>query len=568
MSTTDHGNVNLRWACALVKGLVSSGVRHVVISPGSRSTPLVLACAECPHLRIWVQPDERCAAFFALGIGRGRQGPTAVIATSGTAPANWYPAVIEASQDLQPLILVSADRPVELQDCGASQTIDQTRLFGNHVRGYFALSEPRDSDEALRHTCSVGSRAGERCRWPLPGPVHINVPYHEPLVPVVILSRQNWNGAVRVTDYPSVEPAPEDVNELAKSLSGRRGLIAVGRNAYSPALGGALSTLARKLSCPVLVDPLSGLRFGAHDRSRMLTHYDAFLRRHPFVDSVAPEWVLHLGGVLTSAFLQQYLEHTAPSDVALIVPYGPWPDPGHRATRVLHADPLLLVRALAAQELHPATDKWLDAFLAEEERAAELSKRGQVPLEAEVIDVIARNSASGTVIFAGNSTIIRDMDDFLSGGSQDLTLVGKRGASGIDGNVSIVLGIAAATTRKVVGLIGDLALYHDMNGLLAARDVNALLIVFNNGGGAIFSYLPQAGLADFERYWLTPTGLELEQVAYLYGLRHRRVSDAQDFELAFDELLDTLGTGLIEVMIDREESVRRHKEYWDRVVAH
>ncbi|MFQ6022328.1 MAG: thiamine pyrophosphate-dependent enzyme [Acidiferrobacterales bacterium] len=186
-------------------------------------------------------------------------------------------------------------------------------------------------------------------------------------------------------------------------------------------------------------------------------------------------------------------------------------------------------------------------------------------MEAAVLEGVARRAPTGSAIFGGNSMVIRDLDSFFSGGGQAFTLLGNRGASGIDGNMSTVLGVAAASPAPVIGLLGDLALYHDMNGLIAAKDLSATLVVFNNGGGAIFGYLPQSTLPDFERYWLTPSGLDFAQVAKLYGLRHWRVHDGRAFDTALVESLEGAGVGLIEVVVDREDSVKRHRAYWRRV---
>lgn len=560
----DQAASNLRWAHALIEGLVQSGVAHAVISPGSRSTPLTLACAGHPDLRTWVAPDERSAAFLALGLSKAGGVPAAVVATSGSAPGNWYPAVIEAAYDAVPLLLLSADRPEPLQACGANQTIDQTRLFGQHVRAFFALPEADDSEAGLRHASTRAAQAVDRSRWPYPGPVHINVPLREPLVPTgAPAAGSSGPRTVAHIRYPPPEPAPADLAELAAWLSGRRGLIVCGRGLYGEGFAATVAELAGCLACPVLADPLSGLRFGDHDRSRILSHYDTFLRAESFDASQRPEWVLQLGGVPTSKALQQYIAGLGAGALALVVPHGPWQDPAERGGRILYADPERLCRALARLELLPAPADWGEAFVAQERRvASRLKGSGDLPLEARVLKVLGRRLPEGATLFCGNSMVVRDVDSFLEGGDRALRILGNRGASGIDGNVSTVLGIAAAGGGPVVGLVGDLALYHDMNGLLAARDLNGTLVVFNNGGGAIFGYLPQRILPEFERYWLTPTGLDIAQVARLYGLAYHRAGDVEAFEAALERSLVGPGVDIIEVAIDRAESVTRHQAYW------
>ncbi|MEJ2576397.1 MAG: 2-succinyl-5-enolpyruvyl-6-hydroxy-3-cyclohexene-1-carboxylic-acid synthase [Gammaproteobacteria bacterium] len=565
----DIADLNLSWAATLVEALAHSGVQHAVISPGSRSTPLTLACARHAGIVTWVLPDERTAAFFALGLARGTGTPPMVVATSGTAPANWYPAVIEANQDLQPLVFVSADRPAELQGCGANQTIEQIRLFGTHVRQFVQLPEPVAGNDARRRLRGMIASAADHARWPTPGPVHINTPLHEPLVP---------------RDLPPPSPTPRTspsvhrgagnvpaavVEALAERCAGGRGLIVCGRGDFDNAFAAAVTRLAARLACPILADPLSGLRFGPHDRTRVLGAYDAFLRRAAFVADHRPQWVLGLGAAPVSKALQHYLDASDETDTTLVVPHGPWPDPGRRASRVIHADPTAFCTAMAEAAGPAAPPAWCNAFLDADARARDLLARDPagLPVDLAATGVIGRASPEGSAIFCGNSLVIRDVDTAMHGGRRHLRLVGNRGASGIDGNVSTTLGLAAAWPGPVIGLLGDLALYHDMNGLLAARGLDATLIVFNNGGGAIFEHLPQRSLPDFERFWLTPTALDIARVAALYDLRHARVGTAREFEEAFGRAVATPGVDLIEVAVERDRSLAWHRDYWARVAG-
>jgi 2-succinyl-5-enolpyruvyl-6-hydroxy-3-cyclohexene-1-carboxylate synthase len=563
----DIGELNLRWADALLAGLVGAGLRHAVISPGSRSTPLALACARQARIIDWVIPDERSAAFFALGLSRATGQPCAVISTSGSAPANWFPAVIEASQDLQPLLLLSADRPAELQGCGANQTIDQLRLFGAHVRDFVQLPEPVDREGALRRLHASAAQAIDRSRWPTPGPVHLNVPLHEPLVPAGTPPSIGPQPAPIEASRPTLNPDDAEVEALAHGLSGRRGLIVCGRGDYAADFADAVTRLAGRLDCPILADPLSGLRFGPHDRSRVLTAYDAFLRRRERLESAGPDWVLRLGAAPVSKALQQYLD-TIETETTLVSSRPVWPDPDRRASRVVHADPAMLCHRLSEAVRDAGPAEWIADLRGEDARAARLLDEDRdPPLDLIAPSLIARCAPEGSAIFCGNSMVIRDVDTALRGGPQALRLVGNRGASGIDGNVSTTLGLAAGWPGPVVGLVGDLALYHDMNGLLAARDLNAVLVVFNNGGGAIFEHLPQRRLHEFERYWLTPSGLEIAKIAELYRLRHARVADAETLEAEMRTALARSGVDLIEIAVDRAHSVERHRDYWRRVAG-
>ena len=529
----DVAATNLRWAMALVDGLVSSGVSRAVVSPGSRSTPLALACLRHPRMRTWVQVDERSAAFFALGLAKADRRPAALVCTSGSAPANWFPAVIEANYSLTPLILLTADRPPELRDCGANQTIDQVKLFGGQVRASHELPPAEAAPEALRGLGFLAARAVDQSRWPLPGAVHVNVPLREPLVPAGALPEYEAAARPVAVSYPVMQPPQRDIDRLAAELSGRRGVVVCGAGEYGEDFPSVLAQLAEQLACPVLADPLSSLRFGAMPVSKCLQNY--------------------LG--------------TCPAAVHILAePYGRWPDPLHQTTRLLRAGPAAVCSALLAARPAPAPAAWLADFVAQERRAADLAAENK-PVEAAVIESLLGRLAPGSGLFSGNSMAIRDLDSYAAGGESPLRIVGNRGASGIDGNVSTALGLAAALGKPVAALLGDLAFYHDMNGLLAARGAHITFVVLNNGGGGIFGYLPQAGLEDFERAWLTPTGLDFSHAARMYGLEYRRVSSAGAFDAALAAALEHDGPDLIEVVVAREESLERHRAYWRAVSA-
>lgn len=559
MSTHDLAAANLRWALTLIDGLVAAGVGHAVISPGSRSTPLALACDRHPKIETHVVLDERSAAFFALGLAKAGNSPVAVVGTSGSAPANWFPAVVEANHGAVPLILLSADRPPELRDCGANQTVDQVKLFGGHVRYAFDLGVAESSPEALRHIAMRARQAVGKSRWPLPGPVHLNAPLREPLVPTNIPAfgfsrRQDGD------DLPLLAPSGGAIERLAKAMSGSPGLIVCGGMVDSPNFAAAVAALAERLDCPVLADPLSGMRFGGHDRSRILTHYDAFLRNRDFADSHRPAWVLRFGAMPVSKALQQYLGKQDGACHILIDGHGRQLDPLHQTGIMLHADPAAVCAALLQTPLAAAPPAWLAEFYAMEKMLQE--SPASLPAEAEVVRAMIDRLPPGATLFSGNSMPIRDIDGFSGSGAKPLRIVANRGASGIDGNVSTLLGMAAARQGKIAALLGDLTCCHDIGGLLAARGLDAVLVVLNNGGGGIFGYLPQAGLESFERLWLTPAGLDFAQAAKLYGLEYRRVDMPEEFGPAFSGALEKDAVTLIEVAIDREASIACHQAYW------
>jgi 2-succinyl-5-enolpyruvyl-6-hydroxy-3-cyclohexene-1-carboxylate synthase len=541
---------NLRWAATLMASFAALGLRHAVISPGSRSTPLVLACEGIPALRTWVQADERSAAFLALGLAKGSGAPVALIATSGSAPAHWHPAVIEASMAGIPLLLLSADRPPEQQDCGANQTVDQARLFGTHVRAYLGLPAP---DESLPALPSLAARAFGQTLRPRPGPVHVNLPFREPLVPA---------GEVGI-EAPSVPrlAAPEPAAPVGQPRLEGRGIIVCGSHATPDPE--TVTGLAATLRAPILADPLSGLRFGPHDRSAVCVHADAWCRAKGFTATLKPDWVLSLGGAPVSKPILRFLDSCGARDFRAVDPFGAWPDPLRRATMILLATPEAVCAAL--MDGSPAPDDWLDRF-----RDAEMTCENLLPRhDIGEASVVREAAARAGVLFAGNSMPIRQADAFAGTSGKHLRLLANRGVSGIDGSVSTFLGLAATSPGPAVGLIGDFALFHDMNGLLVARDagLSGVLAVLNNEGGGIFEYLPQAGLPGFARHWLAPTGLAPAKVAALFDLPFRRAAPGAEFAAALSEALAGGGMHLLEVPIDRAASVAAHKAYWAEVVA-
>lgn len=603
----DTGLVNLRFAQTLVDALAAAGVADAVISPGSRSTPLALAFLRQPAIRCTVAIDERCAAFFALGRAKVSGRPVALLCTSGSAPANWYPAVIEAAQGGTPLLLLSADRPAELHGWGANQTIDQLRLFGSHVRASHALEAPQAGFSAdwLQR---LAARAVAESLAPLPGPVHLNLPFREPLLPAA--DPQDWpqpatlpaaapaTNTAALAELPSGRYAPgwtavpdaAAIAATAARLSGRRGVIVCGGGNFPPAFANALLALAAALDCPVFAEPLSGLRFAAINRSHLCVRQESFLRDSAFVASARPDWVLRCGDFPVTKQLQQWLAGSAPAEQIVIAPPGRWNDPQHAATQVLHGDATAILAALAQTVRGAAPSAWRQTFVraeaAVESAAQTLAAALAAPLTAEaavegadrapgrdadfwegvLIPALLARLPENFRVFCGASMAIRDLDSFSGGSRKPLAFLANRGTSGIDGNLSTAAGIAAA--GPTLALVGDLTCTHDIGGLALARGRPLLIVVINNGGGGIFEYLPAAALPEFARGWLTPADADFAHMAATWGIRHQRAATRSAFAAALDEALVTLERGepcLIEAVIDRQHSVARHRAWWQQV---
>lgn len=535
---SDTGTLNFLWSQALVAGLASAGVTHAVLSPGSRSTPLALALLRQPQLHTTVAIDERSAAFFALGMARASRRPVVLLATSGTAPANWLPAVIESSQAGVPLILLSADRPPELQGCGANQTIEQIGLFGNHVRASHALGVPEDGfSPPWLHR--LAARIVEQSQWPHPGPVHINQPFREPLLPMGDIAASKAPPMLRLA-HPQLQPDHDAIAHLATAIADRPGAIVCGELAPTAGLAEAMTALAARLNCPLLAEPLSGLRFGAHDRSRLSVRYNRWLADPTTAERLRPEWVLRFGAFPVTRRLQDYVA-SATSVHALVEPWPCWRDPSHSLTHLLRTDPLAACQALLTATPAAGTDDWLAAFMDQERNATGDDSAWHIPaLLAEL--------PAGMPLFIGNSLAIRQLDSASGSGEKPLLFYGNRGASGIDGNISSALGIAAIHGR-VVALLGDLTTQHDLGGLALAAGRDAIIVIINNGGGGIFDLLPQATLPEFEQGWRTPQQISFKYAAATFGLGYAQANDRETFSNAMKQALAAGGPRLIEVVL-------------------
>jgi 2-succinyl-5-enolpyruvyl-6-hydroxy-3-cyclohexene-1-carboxylate synthase len=562
----DIGLLNLRWAIALADGLVAAGLADLVLSPGSRSTPLALAFLRQPALRCHVILDERSAAFFALGIAKVSGRPAAVLCTSGSAAANWFPAVIEADAGAVPLLLLSADRPPELQGWGANQTIDQKHLFGRHVRAFYEPGAP-DANFSPHYAHHLAARAVSESCWPLPGPVHLNLALREPLLPSAAAS--DWPTA---TKRPTIQRAPARllpdsglIAHLADAMSGRPGAIICGAADYPPGFADAVTALARQLDCPILAEPLSNLRFGEHERHRLSVRYEAFLRNPSFVATYPPQWLLRFGAFPVTRSLQNWLEGGATvleTTQIVVTPDPRWPDPPHSASTILHACSLEACRALRAAKPRPAPAAWGAAFSQAESAVEAIATRYRAldSFEGALIPALLERLPSGHRLFCGNSMAIRDLDAFSGSSPKKLRLFGNRGASGIDGNLSTALGIA--TDGPCVALLGDLTAQHDLTALAAAGGRDLIVVVFNNGGGGIFDYLPPAALPEFERAWLTPQNVDFAAAAQAFGVAYESAATLEHFRLALARALEKGGTTLLEARIDRPLSVALHHRYW------
>jgi 2-succinyl-5-enolpyruvyl-6-hydroxy-3-cyclohexene-1-carboxylate synthase len=567
----DPTNANTALASAFAEELARGGLRHAVVSPGSRSTPLAVALWRQAEIEVSVIVDERSAAFFALGAAQATRAPVALLCTSGTAAANYHPAICEANESAVPLVVLTADRPPELRGIGAGQTIDQIKLYGESVRWFCEVGTHEADDDGLLHYRSVACRAlAAACGETRPGPVHLNLPWREPLTPLPVedavtasdplaLEGRNGRPLTAVTSI-DLEPSAFLLDEMAGHIGDAiSGVIVAGRQ-LDPELREPLAHLARASGFPILAEPTSQLRCGPHDRSYVVSAYDLLLRDEHFARSVVPDLVLRFGEMPTSKPLRSWLSDSGADQIA-IDPYGGWNEPTNRAAAVLRADPTELAAGWAARlekEERPAPQRWLDAESAARE-AIESSLANDEISEPALHRALGRAHRDGDLVYTASSMPIRDQEAFLASNDVDVSFLCNRGANGIDGLLSSGIGAAHASGRPTTIITGDLGLLHDVGGLAALRDESTpvRIVVINNDGGGIFSFLPQARALDseeFEALLGTPRGVDVARAAELFELPHRRIETLDDLSTAL-----AAGSGLIEVKVDRGANLDLHR---------
>ena len=583
--TLSHENVTWLYTRAFVDELARSGVHHVCLCPGSRSTPLAMTFAEEKRFRLWMHLDERSCAFFALGLAKASREPVVLVCTSGTAAANFFPAIAEAHQARVPLLVLTADRPPELRDTGAPQTIDQIKIYGDYAKWFADIALPEANAEMLRYARTFACRAVATAMETPAGVVHFNMPFREPLVPVAIeisaseKERDAFFG--RADEKPFVEisrakilPDEKIISQFAQTLAQHeRGLIVAGmqNDAQFPE---AVAKLSGALGYPILADPLSQVRCGEHCRENVIDSYDAFLRDANVAKQLAPEIVLRFGAIPTSKPVLQYLQQYANARQILIDDAG-WNEPAHIASELVRGEAALFCNALSEKISAPRQNSaWLEQWRnvnaqTKSAMAAQLETYNEF-FEGRVFAELAHLLPNNATLFASSSMPVRDMDTFFSSNARNIRFLSNRGANGIDGVVSSAFGASAASEGKLVLVIGDLALYHDMNGLLAAKlhRLNALIVLLNNDGGGIFSFLPQAAYpAHFEQLFGTPHGLDFEHAAKLYDANFVDVKDWNEFRAAVKQSFAREGLDIVQVKTNRETNVTMHRAVWKAVAG-
>jgi 2-succinyl-5-enolpyruvyl-6-hydroxy-3-cyclohexene-1-carboxylate synthase len=553
-------DVTQTFAATFVDELAAQGVEYACVSPGSRSAPLAMALQRHPRIRVLMHIDERSGSFFGVGLAKATGKPVVLLCTSGTAAAEFHPAVVEAFHSRAPLIVLTADRPPELQGVGANQSIDQQRIFGSAVRWFFDPGAPVEMPNVARVWRRLAARAyGEAAT----GPVHVNLPFREPLVPepghvpsAIGTPGQSITGGRAL-------PTPAQVASLAMALQrAQRPLVVAGEMRDGERLAPAL----HRMGLPVLAEPTSQLRRAETGAS--VESYEALLRAGWSLQH-GPDLVIRLGAMPTSRALNRWLA-AASAPTFLIDPDRAWRDQDQVATNIMACDPQPLLEALPPIDRSSWRDQWLSA--GKRATAAMAAAMVSTPLhEGHVVRALSARLPDPGQVFVGSSMPIRAVESFWPQAKPQQRFFANRGASGIDGLVSSGLGLAAGRPNvPTVLLLGDLSLYHDMNGLWALRrhGIRATLVVCDNDGGGVFNFLPQAEHQDvFEELFATPLSLDISQVARLYGLVYSPVTDRSGLEPAIADALAAPTPTMVVARFKREDSVNGHRLCWEAAAS-
>ena len=531
--------------------LYAYGVREVVISPGSRSTPLAIAFEAHPNIKTWIHPDERSAAFFALGLIKGSERPVAILCTSGTAAANYTPAIAESQISRIPLIVLTSDRPHELRSVGAPQAINQVNMFANYINFQFDMPVADGSQEMLNTINYQMQIASQYLYGPHRGPIHFNLPFREPLTPDLEMT-ENLKSEHKILPHYQKNI---DIQDIKNVLKDKKGLIIVGDMQHQAV--DQILTYATIHDLPILADPLSQLRKFNHPN--VITTYDLLYRSHLNIDA---DFIIRVGKPVISKKLNQWLTRT--NAFQILVQNNDkidvFPTPPHISYEISAND---FFRSLVNEPTVNRKD-WIERWqsIEAQSRKAITQHMSQATDESAFVSTLIQKLTKDDALFVSNSMPIRDVDNLLF--DSEVEVYANRGANGIDGVISTALGMAVH--KRVTLLIGDLAFYHDMNGLLMAKlnDIHINIVILNNDGGGIFSYLPQKTAAEqyFERLFGTPTGLNFEYTAMLYDFSFKRLNNITDFsQVSFSNM----NSYIYEILTNREDNLEQHQLLYQKL---
>lgn len=562
---------------ALISELVKNGVEHAVISPGSRSTPISLLLAEEEDIKLHVHIDERSAAFFALGIAKASKKPTVLVCTSGTAAANYFPAIVEAKISRIPLIVLTADRPHELRDVGAPQAIDQLDLYGKHVKWFMEMSTPDNSPGMIRYAKTVGARAVAMAKQHPSGPVHVNIPLREPLIPDLnnLERYRSEDQETRTIQIKTGEFTIHDsyFHDLAASLEaeeGRKGIIICGeidKEDFSL----KILQLAEKTGFPIIADPLSQLRSKSADKDVVIDTYDTFLRNERIKSLLKPDIVIRFGSMPISKPLTIFLRENEKAKQIVIDGGSGYRDPNQLTTEMVYCEEGYFCEQLSSFvspcSINHYLNKWIEI---NEKTKKELTKTAEIKemSEAKLFHSLGEMIPNKAVLFVGNSMPIRDLDTFFHKQKKQVTIIANRGANGIDGTISTALGVGVIK-QPLFLIVGDLTFFHDLNGLILSElyQLPITVILINNNGGGIFSFLPQVELPrHFELLFGTPLNIDFKHAVEMYKGQYQLVNSWNHLEILFQDSDFAEGLRVWEIRTNRENNLLEHRQMTNRIL--
>jgi len=569
----NFANINHCWGSLIIEELSRLGVDYFCVAPGSRSSPLVIALAQNKKVKSFVHFDERGLAFHAMGYSAAAKKPAVLICTSGTAAANFFPAVIEASKKKLPLIVITADRPPELRQTGAVQTIDQVGIFGKYTQWATDMPCPDTKIDPQFVLTTIDQAWYQAMRNH--GVVHINCMFRQPLTlvktaddlktytkPLNRWSQSQTPYTDYVTGFESVISSPKKI--IARLDAIKSGVIVVGKIAGDNEAQLVLS-LSEKLGWPIFADVASGLRLG-HNHPNLIHYFDLLLSSEKLINHLSFDGVLHLGGRMTSSRYYDFIQKQNPAEYMMVINHALRNDPNHQVTLRIEASVSNFIQTTirfiksrkdstalkTLSKSNKSTDKVIDCFLAEDERLSE-------PCVARLISQLI---PEGKGLFLSNSMPIRDMGNYADLKGKVVSVNGNRGASGIDGLIASAAGYARGLGRPVTLMIGDLAALHDLNSLAMLRDlpVPLTIVLLNNGGGGIFSFLPVAEFKEgFEKFWGVPHPYTLAAAASMFELNYSQPMELGQFKKAYIQSLNSNSSTIIEVITSREENLKTHQ---------
>lgn len=569
----NHQESLTAYIAAFVAELVQTGVTDIVVSPGSRSTPMAMVMAEHPGLKLHIHVDERSAAFFALGIAKVTDRPVAILCTSGTAAANYFPAIVEARYSRVPLLVLTADRPHELREVGAPQAIDQIHLYGHHVKWFTEMALPEKNNEIIRYARTVCARATAIAIQAPAGPVHLNFPFREPLIPK--LDDNLFQLGERPEGYVHVRNGELTINdrqikELASKLKGKEKGIIICGNVADETFTERVTQLSAKLKYPILADPLSQLRSGNHNLENIMETYDTFLRNEDAKSYLKPDVVIRFGAMPISKALTIFLKENHEAEQYVIDGAGGWRDPAALSTEMIFSNETIfcekLLDIIEPENTNGYLKKWQNLNLLTKDNMTlmnDITSLSEGRLFYHLADILPE----GATLFVGNSMPIRDLDSFFTNNNKSIKVLANRGANGIDGTVSTALG-AALYSKSLYLVLGDLTFFHDLNGLIAAKlyGIDIHIILINNNGGGIFSFLPQSQHPkNFELLFGTPLDIEFEHAVKMFNGNYSKINNWDHFDTVMKQAQDNSGIHVYELNTNRDSNLKEHREFWSIV---